>query len=77
MATAEWAAAVLADMASLLVGTAALRAEQDSHLQIAASLTVAEYLIPGWLGLLAAELPRARAAQSQGVAGDGQHRARG
>lgn len=44
-------------MRALLVGTAALQAKQGSHLQVAASLTVAEYLIPGWLGLLAAELP--------------------
>ena len=57
MATVEWAAAVLADMRALLVGTAALRAKQGSHLHVAASLTVAEYLIPGWLGLLATEMP--------------------
>jgi DNA-binding transcriptional LysR family regulator len=66
MATAEWAATVLADMQSLLVGVAALQAEQGSHLQVAASLTVAEYLIPGWLGLLAAELPRTRVSLEMG-----------
>jgi DNA-binding transcriptional LysR family regulator len=66
LATVEWAGAVLADMQSLLVGTAALRAEQDSHLQIAASLTVAEYLIPRWLGLLAAELPTTKVSLEMG-----------
>jgi DNA-binding transcriptional LysR family regulator len=66
MATAEWAAAVLADMRALLVGTAALQAEQGSHLQVAASLTVAEYLIPRWLGLLAAELPKTSVSLAMG-----------
>jgi DNA-binding transcriptional LysR family regulator len=66
MATAEWASAVLADMRALLVGTAALRAEQGSHLQVAASLTVAEYLIPRWLGLLAAELPKTKVSLAMG-----------
>jgi DNA-binding transcriptional LysR family regulator len=66
MATAEWAAAVLADMRALLVGTAALRAKQGSHLQVAASLTVAEYLIPRWLGLLAAELPKTKVSLEMG-----------
>jgi DNA-binding transcriptional LysR family regulator len=66
MATAEWAAAVLADMRALLVGTAALQAEQGSHLQVAASLTVAEYLIPRWLGLLAAELPKTNVSLAMG-----------
>jgi DNA-binding transcriptional LysR family regulator len=66
MATAEWASTVLADMRALLVGTAALRTAQDSHLQVAASLTVAEYLIPRWLGQLAAELPRTKVSLEMG-----------
>jgi DNA-binding transcriptional LysR family regulator len=66
MATAEWAAAILADMRALLVGTTALRAKQGSRLQIAASLTVAEYLIPRWLGLLAAELPKTKVSLEMG-----------
>jgi DNA-binding transcriptional LysR family regulator len=65
-ATAEWAGAVLADMRALLVGTTALRAERDSHLQVAASLTVAEYLIPRWLGRLAAELPKTKVSLQMG-----------
>ncbi|MGH3304516.1 MAG: LysR family transcriptional regulator [Streptosporangiaceae bacterium] len=66
MATAEWAAAVLADLQALPVGTAALRAKQGSHLQVAAGLTVAEYLIPWWLGLLAAEMPRTKVSLEMG-----------
>jgi DNA-binding transcriptional LysR family regulator len=56
-ATAEWAAAVLADMRTLLSGTAALRAHRNSHVHLAASLTVAEYLVPRWLHQLATEMP--------------------
>jgi DNA-binding transcriptional LysR family regulator len=66
MATAEWADAILADMRALLVGTAALRARQGSHLRVAASLTVAEYLIPRWLGSLAAELPKTTVSLDMG-----------
>jgi len=66
MATAEWAAAVLGDMRALLVGAAALRVKQDSHLHVAASLTVAEYLIPRWLGLLAAQLPKTTVSLEMG-----------
>lgn len=56
-ATVEWAGAVLHDMESLLAGAAALRSDERSRLLVAASLTVAEYLIPGWLRQLAVELP--------------------
>jgi DNA-binding transcriptional LysR family regulator len=55
VATVEWAAVVLSDMRTLLAGTSALRAGRTSHLRLAASLTVAEYLLPLWLHLLAAE----------------------
>src|SRR5579875_2067592 len=55
-ATAEWAGAVLREMRALLGGADALRSDQRSHLRLAASLTVAEYLIPGWLRQLAGEL---------------------
>ena len=56
-ATVEWAGAILHDMRALLAGTAALRSDERSHLRLAASLTVAEYLIPGWLRQLAAAVP--------------------
>ncbi len=54
-ATAEWAGAVLSAMRTLLAGTAALRSDGGSQLRLAASLTVAEYLVPRWLQQLAAE----------------------
>jgi molybdate transport repressor ModE-like protein len=53
-ATVEWANTVLGDMRALLSGAAALRAEGQSRLRLAASMTVAEYLIPVWLRQLAA-----------------------
>jgi molybdate transport repressor ModE-like protein len=55
-AAVEWAGAVLAGMETLLVSAAALRRNERSHLLIAASLTVAEYLVPGWLRRLSAEM---------------------
>lgn len=66
MATVEWAAAVLADMQELLVGTAALRAGRSSQLLLAASLTVAEYILPRWLHVLAAEQPDTRVSLEMG-----------
>lgn len=48
---------VLGEAHALLAGAAALLAEEDSHLRVAASLTIAEYLLPGWLGALHQESP--------------------
>ncbi|MDA8047138.1 MAG: LysR family transcriptional regulator [Actinomycetota bacterium] len=65
-ATAEWAGAVLREMRALLGGADALRRDQRSHLRLAASLTVAEYLIPGWLRHLADDLPGVGVALEMG-----------
>ncbi|MGZ3145986.1 LysR family transcriptional regulator [Lentzea chajnantorensis] len=46
---AGWAAPVLAKAADLDAGLTSLRADRQSHLKVAASLTVAEYLLPAWL----------------------------
>ncbi len=46
---AEWAAGVLAAAHRLEAGVDSLRARDDGRLRISASLTVAEYLLPGWL----------------------------
>ena len=46
----HWARQVLADMESLVEAAAALRVEREAQLTIASSMTVAEYLLPGWLG---------------------------
>jgi DNA-binding transcriptional LysR family regulator len=66
MATAEWAAAVLSDLRTLLAGAAALRSDRSSHLCLGASLTVAEYLVPRWLQLLAVEAPNTKVSLAMG-----------
>ena len=54
-AVVEWAGAVLEEVRGLLAGVAALRSNTSS-LEIAASMTVAEYLLPHWLEQLAARM---------------------
>lgn len=46
---AGWAAEVLAAAARLDAGISSLRSETARHLDVAASLTIAEYLLPRWL----------------------------
>jgi len=46
----HWAREVLTSAEHLLVGAQALRTERRSHLTVGASMTVAEYLVPLWLG---------------------------
>ncbi|MGH3122026.1 MAG: LysR substrate-binding domain-containing protein, partial [Streptosporangiaceae bacterium] len=48
---------VLSEVQALMTGAAALVAEEGSHLRVSASLTVAEYLLPGWLSALHRESP--------------------
>lgn len=48
---------VLSEARAMMAGVDALIAEESSHLRIAASLTVAEHLLPGWLGALHDESP--------------------
>jgi DNA-binding transcriptional LysR family regulator len=48
---------VLSEARELMAGVEALVAERGSHLRVAASLTVAEYLLPGWLAALHRESP--------------------
>lgn len=47
-----WAHRVLDDLDTLVEGASALRREAAAHLAVAASLTVAEHVLPGWLGRL-------------------------
>ncbi len=54
-AVADWARQVLDALGRLDLGVEALRADLAGHLTVAASLTVAEHLIPGWLRLLRTE----------------------
>jgi DNA-binding transcriptional LysR family regulator len=53
----DWASAVLDAAAELRTAVEALRRDQNSHLTVAASLTVAEHLIPVWLTRLRRERP--------------------
>lgn len=53
----EWARAVLAEAEVLQAGIGSLRHERATRLRVAASLTVAEHLLPGWLVRLAATHP--------------------
>jgi DNA-binding transcriptional LysR family regulator len=46
---ADWAARVLDVARELDGGIAALRSDRQARLRIAASLTIAEHLLPGWL----------------------------
>ena len=61
---AGWAQAVVDAAAALDAGLVALRHERDSRLRIAASMTVAEYLLPVWLTALRAVDPGAVVALS-------------
>jgi molybdate transport repressor ModE-like protein len=46
---AQWARQIIASAQELDIGIAALRGDREAHLRVAASMTVAEYLLPGWL----------------------------
>lgn len=52
-----WAGEVLDAAAVLDAGIDSLRGDRDGRLRVAASLTVAEYLLPSWLVRLAAARP--------------------
>jgi molybdate transport repressor ModE-like protein len=54
---AGWAQRVLSEVSGLLDGAEALRAQRDAELRVAASLTIAEYLAPAWLGELRRQHP--------------------
>ncbi|NIY63775.1 LysR family transcriptional regulator [Streptomyces malaysiensis] len=51
-AVAGWAQGVLRELEGLLTGAEALRTKRDAELRVAASMTVAEHLVPGWIGEL-------------------------
>lgn len=68
----EWARQVVEAAQALDAGIGALREERDGRLRVVASLTVAEYLMPGWLlalhGLRPGTAVTLRTANSQAVA---------
>ncbi|MER6668245.1 LysR substrate-binding domain-containing protein [Amycolatopsis japonica] len=49
---AGWARRVLAELGGLLDGAQALRTRHETGLRIAASMTLAEHLVPRWIGEL-------------------------
>ncbi|MEU3216109.1 LysR family transcriptional regulator [Streptomyces sp. NPDC006971] len=53
----DWARRIVEAAEAFDAGTQALRDRRDSRLRIAASMTIAEYLLPGWLMALRAERP--------------------
>ncbi len=55
---ADWGRDVLTAAAVLDAGISSLRAGRDGRLRVAASLTVAEHLLPRWLVRLAADHPQ-------------------
>jgi DNA-binding transcriptional LysR family regulator len=58
----DWASELLDAADGFTSSVASLRAEHRVGLQVAASLTVAEYLMPGWLVALQNRMPRVRAS---------------
>ncbi|MFI1158131.1 LysR family transcriptional regulator [Streptomyces sioyaensis] len=53
----DWARRVVEAAEAFDAGAQALRGRRDSRLRVAASMTIAEYLLPGWLIALRAQLP--------------------
>lgn len=57
---AHWARRILAETRQMLEATDSLRAERRTALTVAASMTVAEHLVPGWLGTFGRLHPEVR-----------------
>ncbi|WP_407697929.1 LysR family transcriptional regulator [Streptomyces apocyni] len=53
----DWARRIVEAAEAFDVGAQALRDRRDSRLRVAASMTIAEYLLPGWLIALRRERP--------------------
>ncbi|MEU2430938.1 LysR family transcriptional regulator [Streptomyces sp. NPDC007861] len=53
----DWARRIVEAAEAFDAGAQALRARRDSRLRVAASMTIAEYLLPGWLIALRQERP--------------------
>ena len=63
---AGWAQAAIDAAVALDAGVTSLRAHSDAVLRVAASMTVAEYLLPGWLTMLRARDPQTAVALTAG-----------
>ncbi|WP_236796783.1 LysR family transcriptional regulator [Amycolatopsis sp. GM8] len=71
---ADWARPAVEAAADLEAGIAALWSERVGHLRVAASLTVAEYLLPKWLAALRTLNPSTAVALTSGNSGEVAHR---
>jgi DNA-binding transcriptional LysR family regulator len=65
-AVVQWSESVFSAMSALLLGTAALRTGGRIQLRLAASMTVAEYLVPMWLERLRIANPSLRVSLEMG-----------
>lgn len=63
---ADWARTAVDAAASLDAGVTSLLGTTESRLQVAASMTVAEYLLPQWLAVLRARAPQTSVALTAG-----------
>jgi DNA-binding transcriptional LysR family regulator len=63
---AGWAQVAIDAAAALDAGVTSLRERSNAVLRVAASMTVAEYLLPGWLTALRAREPRTAVALTAG-----------
>lgn len=61
-AVVDWALPVLDAARALVSGVAALHADQQGRLRIAASMTIADHRVPGWLMTLRTRLPEVKVA---------------
>ncbi|WP_328679887.1 LysR family transcriptional regulator [Streptomyces sp. NBC_00322] len=62
----DWARRVVEAAEAFDAGAQALRGRRDSRLRVAASMTIAEYLLPGWLIALRAARPGTAVSLSAG-----------
>jgi DNA-binding transcriptional LysR family regulator len=65
-AVVEWSEPVIEGMEALMAGTSAMRTREDSQLRLAASMTVAEYLLPSWLNQMHKAHPEVRVSLAMG-----------
>lgn len=57
VAVLEWAESVLTAAGTFATGVESLLREENAHLTIAASMTVAEHLVPAWIVLMHSRFP--------------------
>lgn len=66
IAVVQWSSEIVSKLDDLLIGVRALRTESHSNLTFAASMTVAEYLVPLWLSRLRQAKPEVIASLRTG-----------